>query len=68
MSPLTVEPYPSSEVDSSRADAFTLTLSPAAAGAETKTPEGSILPENDVREGPIYAGDKNGRIIRVIRR
>lgn len=55
-------------VDSSRADAFTLPLAPAAAGAETKTAEGSILLEDDVREGPIYVGDKNGRIIRVIRR
>lgn len=52
-------------VNSAQADPFTLTL-PAAAAAEV--PAGSIRFENDLLKGPMYVVDRNGRIIRVIRR
>ncbi|GMR11974.1 MAG: hypothetical protein BMS9Abin29_0160 [Gemmatimonadota bacterium] len=56
-------------VDATRADAFTLDLSAAAAAAPAaaEVPAGSIRFENDVLKGPIYVVDPRGRIIRVIR-
>ncbi|MEE8147430.1 MAG: hypothetical protein V3T24_07505, partial [Longimicrobiales bacterium] len=51
-------------VDSSQASPYTLTLPAAARVAPSQT----LIMMNDVRDGPIYVVDENGRVLRVIRR
>lgn len=51
-------------VDSSQASPYTLTLLAAAKVAPSQT----LIMMNDVRDGPIYVVDENGRIVPIVRR